>query len=100
MGEMKLTRNFLKRARTLLSPSLGKTDLPYILSQANPTQTLIAKVIWLEHLIGWIRSGAKKTETHAVRIRFILNLLERNPHWKILTAVTIRSVLKETSGLQ
>jgi len=103
-------RDLTRKAKLFFSSAEDKTDLPYILGEARPSDSLIEKVIWLEKFLGWIRLGAKTSfstefnvstgQIHTVRIRFVLQVLERNPHWKKSVSTTIRSILKDQSGLQ
>ncbi|MBX2986957.1 MAG: hypothetical protein KF802_03580 [Bdellovibrionaceae bacterium] len=72
-----------------------KLDLPYIMQGANPGAPLAAKVDWAASLVEWIRSpGDQKSPT--VRVRFILQLLERQPEWKSRSALVLRSLLRDT----
>src|SRR4026209_1441724 len=81
----------MRRLRHVLGRSESLRDLPYILEQANPKAKLADKMMWLENLMEWIRSDtefqhdfdAATGQLHTVRVRFLLQLLERNPHWKI-----------------
>jgi site-specific recombinase len=83
-------------------------DLPYILDNAKPNRPLAEKIVWLEQLMEWIRSGTTIQhefddsigQLHTVRVRFLLQLLERNPHWKIAVAEMLRAIILETSAVQ
>ncbi len=85
----------------------NRAVLSYILESANPNAGLSERIDWLEQLINWIRysgsianeSLADKGQLHSVRIRFIFQLLERNPLWREKLAFTLRSILQETSGV-
>jgi site-specific recombinase len=93
----------------LVDPRPARPDLSYILAEAHNQQSLEDKIYWLESLIGWIRSGAKAQlpsefnlnsgHIQAVRIRFILHLLERQPQWKSATAQNLRDIVQQASGL-
>jgi len=87
-----------------------KTDLSYILSQSSPSAPLSERIEWLEQLIGWVNfSRANKQESmpeslantnlQAIKIRFILQLVERNPEMKKRFSATLRSILIESSGV-
>ena len=89
---------------------LGRTeslkDLPYILEQAKSDLPLSQRIAWVESLLEWIRSGTKlhhefdasTGQLHTVRIKFLLQLLERNAQWKSAAAKVLRSVIADTSS--
>ncbi|MBC7371329.1 MAG: site-specific recombinase [Bdellovibrionaceae bacterium] len=62
---------------------------------------------WLSDLIQWIRAqGAIKTELdfqsgqpQALRAKYMMLILERNPAWKKNVAETLRSIVKDTTAL-
>jgi site-specific recombinase len=101
---------FFRRVARLIDPRVARLDLSYILSQAVEQKTLPQKIVWVEDLIGWVRSGAStqmphefdvsKGEVQTVRIRFLIHLLERHPLWKSSAAHNLRAIIKETSGLR
>lgn len=103
-----LTSPPIRKVRELLGTSESLKDLPYILEQANPKASIPEKVLWLESLMGWIRSDtdlhhefdSTRGQLHTVRVRFCLQLLERNPHWKSAVAETLRSIFRDTSAVQ
>lgn len=76
-------------------------DLDIILSRANPETPLIVQLAWLIELIHWVRyknkfldyAEVENVRQPVVRLKFLLNLLDRNPKWKINTAKTIRNLL-------
>lgn len=96
----KLNRFFLK----LKSSKNFTYDLDIILTRANPNTPLIIQLAWLVELIHWIRYKNKFVDYKevenirqpVVRLKFLLNLLERNPEWKANTAKTIRNLLVNT----
>ena len=85
----------------------NRAVLSYIIEVANPKAELSERIEWLEQLINWIRySGSISNESlkdsgqlHSARIRFIFQILERNPEWRSKVAHTLRSILQETSGV-
>lgn len=79
-----------------------------ILASADPGADKADKIRWLEELIGWVKlpinpSGStqiKKTQhIQSARIKFLLQILERNPNWKTNTSRVIESVLIEMSPI-
>ncbi len=85
----------------------GRADLSYILGKADPKVSLAERIYWLEQLIGWIRSSTQVAhgfdtdsgQLHSVRIKFLVQLLDRQPEWKSKVGATIRSILIESSGV-
>ncbi len=79
-----------------------KYDLAFILESANPNTNFDEKVLWLERLFDWIRGSGNglQEQTLNVRLKFWLQLFERNPTWKEPAARSIVSVLAESSALR
>ncbi len=83
-------------------------DLDVILSQANPSAPLFDRLSWLVDLMQWVRykshlvdyKEVENVNLPAVRLRFLLQVLERNPVWKALIAKTLRSILIETRDVE
>ncbi|MBK9321797.1 MAG: site-specific recombinase [Bdellovibrionaceae bacterium] len=69
--------------------------------------SLRSRLEWLTDLIQWIRAhGVIKTELdfqsgqpQALRAKYMLLILERNPEWKKGVAETLRSIVRDTSAL-
>lgn len=83
-----------------------RTDLSSLMASARTANTLAQKIQWLEDLLDWIRiptapeSGRIVSQIQAVRVRFFLQTLERNPDWKKSVSRLIRSVLLETEAVR
>lgn len=98
----------VRRVRSLLGYDESLRDLPYILEQAKPSAPLAEKIDWVEQLMEWIRSGTELShdfdtstgKLYTVRVRFLLQLLDRNPHWKTSVAENLRSVFRDTSAVE
>lgn len=73
-----------------------KQDLAYIFAQARPEASLAERIEWIASLVEWIRASNEGQTNPSTRVRFILQLLERQPEWKQKAARLIRSVLRET----
>lgn len=78
-------------------------NLSEILSNADPKASLDNRVLWLEGLLNWVRTPIAPTGTRtgpafiqSARVRFLLQVLERNPDWKLRSGQVIMSVLLET----
>lgn len=105
---MKIIRNFINGIDKFIHAGNTKYDLNSILSSANPKLSLEEKVEWIQNLMFWIRSTEKIPiqfdssigQIHTARVRFILQLLDRNLEWKKSVAETLRSVIQETNALQ
>jgi site-specific recombinase len=81
---------------------LFRTDLSSLMASAASAQTLGERTQWLEDLLDWIRIPASPegmkavTQIQAVRVKFLLQALDRNPKWKEAASKLIISVLLET----
>lgn len=97
-------RTLFRRILALLRLAPGREQLSYLLENADPKASLEERVLWLERLIYWIKSSSVTSNTfdestgqlHAVRMRFIFHLLQRNEEWKSRVAATLRSLLLDT----
>lgn len=82
-----------------------RTDLSSLMESAATAQTLGEKTQWLEDLLDWIRipsapdSQKVSTQIQAVRVKFFLQALERNPKWKESASKLLASVLLETEAV-
>lgn len=98
------------RQRIIQYKSRGKvhSDLDILLSSVKEQKNLEDKLQWLVKLLQWIRyEGAvdshleKETGRLPVaRLRFLLMVLDRHPHWKKDVAKILRTVVHEVSGLE
>lgn len=90
--------------------SRGKihSDLDILLSSAKEQRNLEDKLQWLVKLLQWIRYEGH-VDFHlekeigrlpVARLRFLLMVLDRHPHWKKDVAVILRTVVREVSGLE
>ncbi len=91
-----------------------RVALDYLLEHADPSAPLPERVAWLTELTRWIRvhrppNAGDDAKTRCptaccacrcARIRFLLQLLDRNPEWKTRVAQTLRSVLRDSHGLR
>ncbi len=74
----------------------------------DPTEVLKKRINWLFDLIEWIRlEGISKHDLdfksgapQAARVRFLLQILDRNEDWKKKAARCLRSIIKDTKGLE
>ncbi len=74
----------------------------------DPHLNLRERIQWLEDLFQWIRSkGLIKHEIdftsgspQAARVRYLLLVLDRQPEWKSKVAKLLRSVIRDTHGLE
>jgi site-specific recombinase len=67
-----------------------KYDLSSIMTLANPEGSFSDRVLWLEQLVDWLRH-----ENQATRVKFLVQVLERNPEWKDKTGKLIASLLQD-----
>lgn len=86
----------------------SRRNLDTLLSAPPAPESLLRKRLeWLTDLIQWVRTpGPIKTELdfqsgqpQALRAKFLLLALERNPAWKKNVAQVLRSIIHDTSAL-
>ncbi|MBX3040660.1 MAG: hypothetical protein KF789_08150 [Bdellovibrionaceae bacterium] len=73
-----------------------RLDLSYIFAHAKPEAPLADRVEWAASLVEWIRSPHETQTNPTTRLRFVMQLLERQPQWKQKSAAVLRSILRET----
>ena len=74
----------------------------------NTSEILKRRINWLFDLIEWIRlEGITKHDLdfttgapQAARVRLLLQILDRNDEWKINAARCLRSIIKDSKGLE
>jgi site-specific recombinase len=81
-------------------------SLDMLASAAAPGQALEERLNWLVDVAQWIRRPGHDGETAPVnmslqsgRLRRLLDVLDRNPEWKLAVAGTLRSILRETRAV-
>src|ERR1019366_4454124 len=82
-------------------------SLDLLASSASPRDSLENRLNWLVDLVQWIRRPGNESETplqtttqiQAGRLRRWLDVLDKNPEWKIQVAKTLRSIIFETNAL-
>jgi site-specific recombinase len=83
-------------------------DLDVILSEADFQAPLFDRLSWLVDLMQWVRYKShlvdyKEVEDvtlPVVRLRFLLQVLERNADWKSQVSKTLRSILIDTRDVE
>jgi site-specific recombinase len=89
--------------------SQDRIGLDVLLGQAPaPATPLRERLKWLSQLLNWARTdGLKsadlnvaKSKLPAARLKYILQILERNAEMKNKVAETLRSIIHETSALE
>lgn len=79
-----------------------------VLMHIDPKESLRLRLNWLIELLQWTRSPGTTTlpgldassgHLQAVRVRYFLQFLERNPEWKLNVARTLRSIVRDTRAL-
>jgi Site-specific recombinase len=101
-------RSILNRFRDYKRTSTVKSDLDVLLNEASAQTTLDEKLRWLVRLLAWIRyekKADKELEKEAgrvptARLRFLLMVLDRNPHWKKEVAHILRATISQVSGIE
>jgi site-specific recombinase len=81
-------------------------SLDVLASSASPDQALEERLNWLVDLAQWIRRPGHAEETQPAnmsmqsgRLRRFLDVLDRNPDWKLAVARTLRSIIRETQAV-
>src|SRR5580658_3660947 len=81
-------------------------SLDVLASSASPDHALEERLNWLVDVVQWIRRPGHAGETQPVnmslqsgRLRRFLDVLDRNPEWKLAVARTLRSIIRETRGV-
>ena len=81
-------------------------SLDVLASSASPDQPLEERLNWLVDVVQWIRRPGHEGETppanmppQSGRLRRFLDMLERNPGWKLPVAKTLRSIIRETRAV-
>src|SRR5581483_199397 len=81
-----------------------------LLAHADPAAELAARNEWLIEIAHWLRRGgaiasgeaqpdqAPKYPPHT-RLRYLLQLLDRNPEWKARVAATLQSIVRDTDAM-
>ncbi len=86
----------------------SRRNLDTLLSAPPAPESILRKRLeWLTDLIQWIRArGLIKTELdfqsgqpQALRAKYLILVLERNPAWKKNVAQLLRSIIRDTSAL-
>ncbi len=100
----------LKEVSNRFAQSLKhRKEIDVILAQVPEPGSLIKhRTDWLFDLIDWIRrEGSSKNDLNfttgapqAARVRYLLQILDRNQEWKLKVSGTLRSILKESKGLE
>ena len=97
-------RYCLRRIRGFQAEAFGifRTDLSSLMVLGESCQTLDEKISWLESLLDWIRiplapdQNSNIAHIEIIRVKFLLQALERSPHWKKTITKNIASILLET----
>lgn len=105
MPRKSMPRNLVRKWRESRNASL---QLDAILAAADPDATLADRNSWLIELGFWIRRdgglgaagdgqepGADRSHPEHVRLRYLLQVLERHPDWAGRFALTVRSIVRE-----
>lgn len=99
-------RDFFQR---IIMSKNARLDLNVLAGHApTPDQSLRTRVLWLIELIQWIRLEGHSThqfdfssgEPQAVRVKYLLQVLDRNPEWKDKVSAALSSILLETRAVE
>jgi len=80
--------------------------LDLLASSVSPGQPLEDRLNWLVDLVQWIRRPGHEGEAlgapvslQSGRLRRFLDVLDRNPEWKLAVARTLRSIIRQTQAV-
>jgi len=96
--------------KTLIDRYAGRNaalpSLDLLASAASPDQALEERLNWLVDVAQWIRRPGHAGETapanisvQSGRLRRLLDVLDRNPEWKLAVARTLRSIIRQTRAV-
>lgn len=102
-------RRFRKFLKVLKLSKNARLDLNILAGHApDPSENLRTRILWLIELIQWVRLEGnishqfnfKSGEPQAVRVKYLLQVLERNPEWKAKVSASLSSILRETHAVE
>lgn len=97
MGWFAQCKKLWQRVR---SPWRQAPELTSLLAEADSSAPVEERIVWLCHLLDWIRQPSESGETQAAsHIGLLLQTLEQQPERRMAVAKTFRSVLRDTSAL-
>lgn len=96
----KKLREFLERIKIYRNSDKVHSELDVLLSSAVEQTQLEDQLNWLVKLLQWIRYGGVSAAHPVARLRFLLQVLDRNQNWKKDCARILRRVIREVSGLE
>ncbi len=82
-----------------------RRDLSSILENADPGESLQDRILWVAQLVEWLRGRAIKNQeadqtasNRIVRLRFLFQLLDRHPAWKLNVGTILSSILRDSEA--
>lgn len=92
-----------------LAYKIHRKDLDQLLTHVpDASSNIKARISWFFDVLEWVRrEGLVKQDvdfelgtTQAKRVQYFLTILDRNPEWKKKVARTLRSIIRDTNGLE
>ena len=89
--------------------SQHRSGLDILLGQApDPTDRLRQRLDWLGRLVNWVRTlgpdaqelGLRSARVQSARLKYVLQVLDRNPSLKQKTAASLRSIIQDPRALE
>jgi len=82
-----------------------KIYIDRILSNPPQDEDFYSRALWIKSIVDWIRNvsrlstilGASVSDIRVTRLRYVLNLLERNPEWKMGFSKSLVFTFKDIS---
>lgn len=85
-----------------MAPPAELHGVDWLVGGARADAALADRIEWLEQLAAWVRSGHDAGEgsaSPATRLRFLLQVLDRNPERRAAIARLLRDTLREMDGI-
>ena len=98
------SKRFWRSVRRIVRLRDPHQDLSALLASSEPSAPIAKRILWLARLVAWVRGPAwtlqtgDPARTSAARVKFLLQLLDRQPEWRTNLARTVNSVLAETEA--
>ncbi|MFS4460202.1 site-specific recombinase [Bdellovibrio sp. HCB2-146] len=97
---LKDINQFFTRLKIYRNRGKVHSELDVLLISAAEQIQLEDQLNWLVKLLQWIRYQGQVASHPVARLKFLLNVLDRNPEWKKNCARILRRVVHDVSGLE
>lgn len=94
-----MKNEFVGKLKQLLRPMPIQAVASDLLQQASSLTTTVERIEWFESVVTWLKKDSE-TPGRYVRFKFLFQLLETRPEWKLSFTSQIRVLVRETSILR